>query len=138
MKKRVTILAGLGVALLTHVAIAGYVQPFPVEVDLVNMLASGDQVTARYSSNEVVNIGCGIRKMQDGAGGIYSYGFCQARDAAKEQILCSTEDPGLLEVMASSGDYGYITFRWNEKNECTYIGFSNQSLYLPKGLGSNI
>lgn len=137
MSKVKTVLAGVGLAFVTTAGIAGFVQPAPVDVDLTARFAVGDQVTARYSKNNVELIGCGIRKIQDGAGGIFSFGFCQATDAAGENIICSTEDAGLLDAISSSGDYGFITFSWNEADECTRIGFSNQSFYLPAKLGSN-
>lgn len=137
MVKRKWIIAGAVGALVSTAAIAGYVQPAPITIDAVARFAGGDQVTARYSKNKVEFIGCGMRHISDGAGGIYTYGFCQASDAAGVQAFCSTEDAGLIAAMASSGDFGYISFSWNEAEECTRIGFSNQSFYLPKKLESN-
>lgn len=133
-----TIIAATGaIAVAASTAIAGFVQPFPVDVDLTNRIASGDQVTARYSVSEIDFIGCGIRKIADGVGGVFTFGFCQARDAADEQIICNTQDAALLDAISSSGDFGFITFSWDENDMCTRIGFSNQSFYLPKKLDSN-
>lgn len=132
------VLAGFGAALLSSTAIAGFVQPFPVDVDLVNRGANGDTVTARYSKNDVELIGCGIRKISDGVGGVISFGFCQATDSDEEAITCFTQDAGLLDAISSSSDFSFITFNWDEADQCTRIGFSNQSFYLPKGLKSNV
>ncbi|MEO1243225.1 MAG: hypothetical protein AAFX54_15045 [Pseudomonadota bacterium] len=137
MKKRTAIIAGAMTALLSSAAFGGAVQPFPVEVDLVNLTANGDMVTARYSDNKVELIGCGIRKIEDGAGGVFSFGFCQARDADDVRGFCNTQNADLLDAIYASADYGFITFSWNEDGQCTRIGFSNQSFYLPKGLDSN-
>ena len=74
MRKLAYITAGLA-ALASSAALAGTVQPQQVVADEVNNIASGDQVTARYSDNEVEYIGCGIRKFSDGAGGFLHFGF---------------------------------------------------------------
>ncbi len=47
--------------LMAGVASGGLTQPAVVEVDLANMIAFGDQVTARTSRNKFEFIGCGIR-----------------------------------------------------------------------------
>jgi hypothetical protein len=136
MKRLIGTIAAI--TLTAGAAHAGLTQPANVDVDLVGGTATGDQVSARYSSNLTEYIGCGIRKIQDGVGGHFTFGFCQAKDAAGEEILCNTEDAGLLDVISSSGDYGLITFSWNTTTlECRRIGFSNQSFYLPKKLDRN-
>ncbi len=130
MKLKSKILAaGVAVALMSTAAIAGYKQPAPVDVDLVNRTALGDMVSAQQAKDEVTYIGCGIRKIQTGAG-VASTGFCQARDADEEQFTCFTQDPELLAATATTGDFSFITFAWNEDGECTYIGVSTQSFYL--------
>ena len=136
MVSRKWVMAGVA-ALISTAAVAGYVQPAPVSVDTTARVALGDQVTARYSKNNVEFIGCGMRHISDGVGGIYTWAFCQATDAKGVQAFCSTEDPGLVAALASGGEFGFITFSWNETEECTRIGFSNQSFYLPKKLDSN-
>jgi hypothetical protein len=133
-----TALIGLGIAFIGGAAIAGFVQPAPVLVDTTAMLAQGDQVSARYSKNDVEFIGCGMRKVATGPDtATFNFGFCQATDAAGVGILCTTANPELLDAIASSADFGFITFSWNADLECTRIGFSNQSFYLPQGLKAN-
>ncbi|MFZ5616013.1 MAG: hypothetical protein ACOZAA_01645, partial [Pseudomonadota bacterium] len=74
---------GLGVAcaLLATAAHAGLTQPAEVDVDPASNLALGDQVSARYSANVTEYIGCGVRKIAS-ASGYFTFGFCQAEDAA--------------------------------------------------------
>ncbi|MEO1243215.1 MAG: hypothetical protein AAFX54_14995 [Pseudomonadota bacterium] len=127
-----------GVAALFGAAIAGSVQPFPVDVDLTAGSAEGDMVTARYAGKENEYIGCGIRKFDDGAGGATAFGFCQAEDAAGERGFCNTDNEDLLDAISSSAAFSFVTFNWDKEGRCTRIGFSNQSLYLPKGLGANL
>ncbi len=136
MKKLAVLLTGAA-ALATTAAFGGSVQPFPVDVDLTNRIASGDMVTARYSANENEFIGCGIRIIQDGLGGVFSFGFCQAEDRDGERAFCNSQDPALLDAISSSGDFGFVTFSYDESDICTRIGFSNQSFYLPEKLKSN-
>jgi hypothetical protein len=129
---------GLLAAMMASTAHAGLTQPAEVDVDLVNGLAQGDQVSARYSKNNVEFIGCGTRRRALAGGGYFDNGFCQAADAAGETFTCFTTDAGLLEAIHSSGDYGFITFSWDvATGDCTRIGFSNQSFYLPKKLDRN-
>jgi len=134
MKKLTITMAGLGLAFLSSAAMGGLVQPFPVDVDLKNAIANGDMVSARNSSNATEFIGCGIRKVSDGAGGVFEFGFCQAEDKGGDRIACNTTDAGLLDAISSSNDFSFVTFGWDASNQCTRIGFSNQSFYLPKGL----
>jgi hypothetical protein len=136
MLKKKFVAAGIGLAFIASAAVAGYVQPAPVMVDLTARIAQGDTVTARYSKNKVEFIGCGIRK-QATPGGVFTFGFCQARDAAGVQIICNSQNAELLDAISSSADFGFILFSWNEDNECTRIGFSNQSFYLPEKLAAN-
>lgn len=119
-------------------ALAGMVLPAPVEVDLTTRFATGDMVTARYSANEKEFIGCGIRKFDDGAGGVAASGFCQAEDKKGERGICNTDNEDLLDAISSSAAFSFVTFSWDENGRCKHIGFSNQSFYLPKGLGSNM
>lgn len=113
-------------------AYAGFVQPAPVNVDTVNRIATGDMATARFADNEDEFIGCGMRFISDGAGGVIAWGFCQARQEGGESLTCFTQDAALIDAMKATSDYSYISFSWDEEEECTRIGFSTQSFYIPK------
>jgi len=133
------IIAVVVLSLLSSFAVAGYVQPQSVTVTLNgdgSGSAIGDMVTARFSDNDVEVIGCGTRAYDDGAGGIYRWGFCQATDALEQQVICNTENPDLLDIMASTSDYSFITFSWDAGGICNHIGFSTQSFYIPEHAGT--
>ena len=117
-------------ALASSFAVAGSVQPQVVLIDEVGMYAQGDMWTARSADNDLELIGCGIRKYDDYAGGALETGFCQAQDASGIHIVCTTINEELMDGMPT-GQYGFITFSWNEDFECIRIGSSNQSFYLP-------
>lgn len=137
--KRKYLIAGVAAAFASTAAMAGMVQPAKVDVDLVNFIAGGDLLSARYAPNKTEFIGCGVRKFDDGAGGATAFGFCQAEDAEGDRAFCNTDNEDLLDAIEASADYGYVSFSWDEKTQrCTRIGFSNQSFYVPPKVGSNL
>jgi hypothetical protein len=124
----------VALGLFSTFAVAGYLQPAPVVVTLNDDgsgFATGDMVSARFAANAVELIGCGTRTFDDGAGGTFMFGFCQAADSANVQGFCSTTRPDLLEAMHATGDFSFITFAWDVNGECTRIGHSTQSFYIP-------
>lgn len=123
---------------ISGIVLAGYTQPAAVQV-VINAdgsgFAEGDMVTARFAENDVELIGCGVRTFEDGAGGIFESGFCQAvmPDGSPEGLrgFCNVFNPGLLDTMKATSDFSYVTFSWNASGECIRIGFSTQSFYVP-------
>ena len=131
MKQMITI----GVLFLgSSAAMAGLVQPFPVAVT-VNSDGSGSAVgsmtDARFSKNDVEYMGCGVRRFDDGVGGVILYGFCQAADSANEVGFCETENPALIASIGDQDDYSFIAFTWDSDGSCRSIGNSTQSFYIP-------
>ena len=141
MKLKTIMIAALA-ASMPLASIAGMVQPRKVVVDLVALTADGDMLTSRTDGTKNTFIGCGLRKIEDGAGGILNFGFCQAEDAEEEKIICFTQNPDLLDAIDAISDSSYVTFSWEldeEKNaNCTRIGVSTQSFYLGKHVEGNI
>lgn len=121
-------------------ALAGSTNNVPVTIDLDNMTAQGNMRAARNSKNDVENIGCGTRIFDDGAGGTWSWAFCQATDADGVFAQCFTQNPGLVAALNAVADGSFLTFDWVEVTpgdyECTKIGASTQSFYLEKGKAS--
>lgn len=117
---------------------AGLEQPAPVQIDMDNGFAGGDMIAARNSTNEFEFIGCGTRVFDDGAGGTFSWGFCQASLEEEAPVTCFVYDnPALMEGINIISDSSYITFSWDDDGAgnltCTRIGSSTQSFYLEKG-----
>jgi len=122
-------------ALASSAALAGLVTDQPVTVTLNgdgSGNAAGSMTTARFSKNNVEFIGCGVRRIDDGAGGVILFAFCQAADAANVQGFCSTDNPNLIASIGDQDDFSFITFSWNAAGECRSIGNSTQSFYIPK------
>jgi len=119
----------------TSVLYAGVAQSTDVEVDLENRFALGVTTTARASADDNQLIGCGTRTSDDGLGNTFRFGFCQATDAAGVNQVCFTQSPELLDEMRASSDFTFVTFNWNDNDECTRVGFSTQSFYLPASAG---
>lgn len=130
MKTRYLLTALCSFALASVSALAGTVQPAPVIIDLDNKFAHGDMLTARDSDDPTALIGCGVRYFDDSVA-VFEFGFCQAQ-VAGELITCFIQSPGLLEAVHSLGDYSFITFSWDDDFNCTRVGSSTQSFYLPK------
>ncbi len=123
----------LALLLVSVLASAGCTHSVPVTVDLENMVASGDMRTARNSKNTVEYIGCGVRLSEDSVGEVFAFGFCQARDADENTILCNTSNTELIDALDSVSDSSFLTFSWDDADTCTRIGASTQSFYLKKG-----
>jgi len=121
---------GTVLALAGGVAAAGAYLPVPITVDLDNKLALGDMYSARLSDNPDALIGCGLRSVVPGI----TFGFCQARVGPTDDtvVQCFTEDPGLVATIGAMDDFSYVQFRWDDDGNCTAVGNSTQSLYLPE------
>ncbi len=134
-KRKGLMAAGISAAFVSSAALGGLTQPAVVDVDLANNFAQGDMRTARNAPNDTEFIGCGMRDIEDGAGGIFSFAFCQAEDAAGERAFCNTTNGQLIEAMRATSDFSFVTFSWQDdgagNNVCNRIGFSTQSFYLP-------
>lgn len=129
-------LIALGALVLgSSAAMAGLESEFPVAVTLNpdgSGSAAGSMTTARFSKNKVEYIGCGVRRFDDGAGGVLVFGFCQASTADEVLGFCNTENPALVASIGDQDDFSFITFSWNAAGECRTIGNSTQSFYIPK------
>tara|TARA_R110000737_G_scaffold194613_1_gene215747 strand:- start:2869 stop:3288 length:420 start_codon:yes stop_codon:yes gene_type:complete len=130
--KTITFFLIIMALIFTSNTFAGLTQPAEVSVDMDNRTAQGDMNTARTSESEFTFIGCGIRRTVNGTD-VLTFGFCQASAGESEDgaITCFTQNEALLESINSLSDYSFITFSWDENNDCTRIGNSTQSFYLP-------
>ena len=130
--RKILLTVSLAASLVAGAAYAGQVAEVAVEVDTEFGTAIGDQITARYSDNDVEMIGCGIRYIEDGSGGILKFAFCQATDAEEINVFCSSLNAELIDAVNAASSYAFITFSWDTDTlECTRIGFSTQSFYIP-------
>ena len=127
-----SLIIATAVFIVSNGALAGFTQPAPVTIDFGARVASGDMATARFSDNPDELIGCGTRRVGTGPSA-FSFAFCQARIApgVDELAFCNTDDEGLINAINAFADFSFVTFSWNEDGECTRIGNSTQSFYLP-------
>jgi hypothetical protein len=133
-------LIAIGVlALGSSAAMAGLVTLTQVEVTLNpdgSGSALGSMSAARFSKNTVEYIGCGVRRFEDGVGGVFTFGFCQASTATAVLGFCESENPALLASIGDQDDYSFITFSWDANGVCRSIGNSTQSFYIPSNVPS--
>ncbi len=131
----------LGATLLSMPAFAGTTLPQEVVVDLESMRASGDMTTARRTGGKAAYIGCGTRNTEGVDGALFSWAFCQARNAEEEQVTCFTFNPELVKTVREINDFSWVTFSWTEDENgtltCSRMGFSTQSFYLGKQVKKN-
>lgn len=127
------LLLGAALALVGGVAAGGAYRPVPLTIDFENRVALGDMYSARLSGNPGAYIGCGIRN----SAGV-TFAFCQANlgplpedGSAPESVSCFTEDPSAIATIGALDDFSWISFRWDENDECTSVSNSTQSFYLP-------
>lgn len=132
-----SILATMVLSFCISTASAGSTSEVPVTIDTENSIAYGNMVSARFSDNPDEIIGCGVRHYAFADGTEYSWGFCQARVEPGVVKLCSTTNPVLLDKMSNINDFSYISFGWDENDECTNVGFSTQSQYIPEFKGKD-
>ncbi len=118
---------------LSSSVFAGQVIEVPVEINFEARNAFGSMKTARFSDNEFEQIGCGTRTYgatEFGPG--FSWGFCQARISEEESVICFAYDkPDLIQQINGVDSYSFVTFRWDENGDCTFVGGSTQSQYIP-------
>lgn len=133
MLKKLT-MASAAALVLGSTAYAGFAQPAPLEVDLTNGVATGDQLAVRLNDDPDVFIGCGTRTNRTGGGILVRTGFCQAEDTDGDRVMCFTQDDDLLDAMQALSDFAFITFRFVDDGaggfECRSVGSSTQSFYL--------
>lgn len=129
------LLLGAVLALVGGVAAAGAYRPAPLTIDLDGKVAIGDMYSARLSDNKNAYIGCGIRSPAPGV----TFAFCQANlgpllddGSAPESVLCYTEDPSAIATIGAMDDFSYVSFTWDDNGNCTSVGNSTQSFYLPE------
>lgn len=136
-----TLALAIGAALISTTAFAGSTNPQPVQIDLDNMIGTGDMVTARGDKDDEVFIGCGTRNLSDGMGGLFSWAFCQGTDSEGDSATCFTFDPELVKTVREINDGSWITFSWTDDGSgtltCNRMGFSTQSFYLGKDSKAN-
>jgi len=130
MKIKNVILSALFI-FLSGTAVAGKYNENLVEIFAEDMMAYGSMTAARFSKNKDELIGCGTRTFTFEDGTSYEWGFCQASLAEEENVMCSTEDANLIRQINSVTDNSYIVFQWNEEGQCTHVGHSTQSFYIP-------
>lgn len=133
MKKRLTAIGTfLSLLALSMTASGGAYQPAELKIDLEARQASGDMFTVRHASDEKAMIGCGVRHYLSGDE-VIQYAFCQANSSLVETgAFCETDKPAMVAAVSAISSYSYIVFHWDKAGECTFIGNSSQSFYLPK------
>lgn len=94
--------------------------------------ASGDMTTVRFSDNEFEEIGCATRHFDFGYGSEFSIALCRATDANGVRYFCQSENPLFVDAINAIVENSFVTFSWDANGQCTRMGFSTRSLYIPR------
>ena len=131
MNKTQRFIIAIGTFLYATVGLAGTASDSPVVLNFELKTAQGSQTSARFSDNDIEQIGCGatVRILDDGS--TLYFGFCQATDANGVDAACFTDNQALVGAINAVANFGFIRFSWNDNDECLSIRNSTQSNYLP-------
>ena len=135
-------------------AFAGLFNDVPVQIFYTNndpndthVAAYGSFNSARYSANDVEQIGCGVRRASEEAGQP-SFGFCQATNAEGASYSCGTFDLELMDALSAASNNSFVLFfarpfdpanpdeigflqdRRGFQQYCTVVQVSTQSMYI--------
>ena len=132
MKIKTVVISAL-VTLFASSAFAGQSNDAPVEINSEEMFAMGNMKSARFSDNDFEFIGCGTRTTVIDETESFEWGFCQAglTEDGEGNAFCFTQNADLITQIKSLASYSFITFRWDENGDCTNVGSSTQSFYIP-------
>ena len=121
----------MGVTAITGGASAGLKGNYPVTI--TSGQAFGGLATARSSANPNTMIGC-YGLVIAGSPATY-WGYCQARDDAGVNAMCTTTNGDLvLQMSRLQGDMR-VSFQWDlSTNSCTRVGLEAYSMMAPKVL----
>ena len=136
--KLIQLLLPAAMLLLSSHAIAGEFNVARVDIDFGEQVAEGNLIAARASNNQYERIGCGV-----GAGYVLGhYANCEATDATNNHIQCITDEPEMIDTIASINTYSYVYFTWGTVDGkgdppdgyewCRHVTFATRSVHIPE------
>ena len=124
--------------LLSSLAFAGAFHVAPVSIDFDEQVAEGNLIAARASESPHERIGCDV-----GSGYLLGhYAICEATDATNNQIQCITDEPEMIDTIASINTFSYVYFTWGDvegKEDppdgyewCRHVTVATRSIHIPE------
>jgi len=132
--KFIQLLLTATMVLLSSLAFAGEFKIAPVTIDLDNQWAEGNLIAARFSKNPHERIGCAVGngvKSPFGDNGAYAY--CEAALRPKLKAFCASDDPSMIDTIASINIFSYVYFEWKD-DVCTHVTVATRSIHIPSAL----
>jgi hypothetical protein len=111
---------------LDGTSLAGERDNFPININIASRVADGQMGSVRASPDAFQVIGCGL-----GFGGVSPIASCHASDAAGTSIMCTSTDPGIVQVISALTPSSFIEFFWDDAGNCTTVAISTDSAGLP-------
>jgi hypothetical protein len=125
--ERATIAAAAVGLFASTSALAGMLLELPVVIDDATLSVSGSLGNVHNSSDRTQYIGCSLTS---GFGG-----QCYARNTAGVTRSCVTQDPDVINAIASLNGNSHLIFYWNQSGMCTSVYVSIESFSAPKEPG---
>lgn len=123
--KKTGMMLGLCIAMgLSATSFAGAKDSFPVFVDPVNGVATGNMGSARNSPDTNMNMYCYTNS--------YDYGYCTATDASGATVSCLTTNASMVAVIRSMNSDSAVLFYFDSTGTCTDILVGTGSHHEPK------
>lgn len=124
--ERVMIAAAAVGLLASTTALAGMLQELPVVIDDAALSASGSLGSVHNSSDRTQYIGCNLGRFG---------GHCYAQNTAGVTRSCVTQDPDVMNTIASLNGDSHLIFYWDQSGTCTAVYVSIESFSAPKEPG---
>ena len=136
--KLIQLLLPASMLLLSSLAFAGEFKVAPVSIDFDEQVAEGNLIAARASESPHERIGCGV-----GAGYVLGhYANCEATDATNNHITCITDEPEMIDTIASINTFSYVYFTWGAVDGkgappdgyewCRHVTVATRSIHIPE------
>jgi hypothetical protein len=103
------------------------VGPPPYSISPPRTRMSGSVMAARNSADDKQYIGC----VHGASAGTWGIGYCYARTATGNPIMCSTSDAGLIAAMGSISAASFVAVDYeNNTGNCVKIEIHNNSRHI--------
>ena len=135
--KLMQLLLPAALLLLSSHAFAGEFRIAPVTINEAHSWAEGNLIAARFSESDLERIGCAV------GNGVEHYAYCEAKDAEGLVAACLTDDPAMIETIASINTFSYVYFAWEgdiwigrpqPMPKCEHVTIATRSIHIPAKL----
>ena len=131
LKRTCLVFATVATLTAAGTAQAGVGSTPAVFADPTARVAAGSLVGTRNSPDAYSFIECTVNA-QDSVSGVMCQAVLPTAPGVKaSRYYCASQNPLMVQIALSLTVFDYVTFSWNEKGECTYLGVNKTSAGAP-------